>query len=224
MTPSLITARHIGLAGAAVGALAGIAELLAGTTPWTGNKNDPVMLGWVTLVLAGLLGLAALATTLATTPDRRIGVALTFVLTGLLGLTTAGIAWVPAALAGLTAGTLMARAAAEQGPLWDVVRRNWLRMLLVTLALVYLGLGVTYLTPAGLLGAAGAVAVVSALAIRSRSTPLALGLLVCGALPFAIATFWSLVTPLTCILLITTGVWALRQPGHSPTITGTEGH
>ena len=79
-------------------------------------------------------------------------------------------------------------------------------MLLVVLAMIYLSLGMTAMGPAGMLGIAGAIAALGALAVRSRSRSLAVTLLVGGAVLFAVVTYWSLVTPLTGILLIAIGL------------------
>ena len=47
---------RLGTWGAALGMLAGIVELSVGAhiRPWIGNKENPFVLGWVTLLLSGL--------------------------------------------------------------------------------------------------------------------------------------------------------------------------
>ena len=143
--------------------------LATGTTTWTGNKNDPVTLGIVTLILAAFLGLASIATTRATTTDRRLAIASAFLITAMLGLTTAGLVWVPAAVAALAAGGLAGRSAVRAGSVSAAIVRNWPPTLVVMLAAVYLSLGLTAMGPAGTLGIAGSVAVLGALAMRTRS-------------------------------------------------------
>jgi hypothetical protein len=215
MTRELILARDTGAVAGLLGGAAGILQLTAGTTPWTGNKNDPVTLGIVTLVLAAVLGLAAIATTQATTTDRMLAITSTFLIAAILGLTTAGLAWVPAAVAALGAAGLAGRSAIWAGSVKAAIVRNWPPTLLVVLAAVYLALGLTAMGTAAMLGIAGSVAVLGALAVRTRAPKVANWLLVGGAVPFAVLTYSSLTTPLTGILMIAIGLPILRTaPEH----------
>ena len=211
MTRELTLARRTGAVAGLLGGAAGILQLAAGTTPWTGNKSDPVTLGIVTLILAAVLGLASLATTPATTTDRRLAIASAFLIAALLGLTTAGPAWAPAAVAALAAGSMAGRSAARSGSVRGAIARNWPATLLGTLAAVYLSLGLTAMGTAGLLGIAGSVAVLSAIAVRTRARNLSDALLIAGAVPFAVMTHWNLVTPLSGILMIAIGLPLLRS-------------
>jgi hypothetical protein len=55
--------------------------------------------------------------------------------------------------------------------------------------------------------------------VRARSRSLAITLLVIGAVPFAVVTSWSLVTPLTAILMIASGLpILLASSGRSPVV------
>ncbi|MGV8909466.1 MAG: hypothetical protein ACOH1Y_10825 [Propionicimonas sp.] len=218
MTRELTLTRRTGVVASLLGGAAGILQLAAGTTPWTGNKNDPVTLGIVTLILAAFLGLASIATTSATTTDRHLAIASAYLTTALLGLTTAGPAWGPAAVAALVAGAMAGRSAATTGSARAAMIRNWPPTLLVALAAVYLSLGLTAMGMVGLLGIAGSVAVLGALAVRTRVRSLAVALLLAGAVPFAVMTYWSLVTPLTGILMIAIGLPMLRTPPTAPTL------
>jgi hypothetical protein len=215
MTRELTLARRAGAVAGLLGVAAGTLQLAAGTTPWTGNKNDPVTLGIVTLILAGGLVLASMTTTRATTTDRRLAIASAFLIAALLGLTTAGPAWVPAAVAALAAGGLAGQSAARTGSVRGAIARKWPATLLVTLAAVYLSLGLTAMGTAGLLGIAGSVAVLGALAVRTRARNLAVALLIAGAIPFAVMTHSSLVTPLAGILMLAIGLPLLRT---APTV------
>jgi hypothetical protein len=219
MSSSLGRAQVMGFTAAAFGVIAGAAQLFAGTTPWTGNKNDPVTLGWVTLLLAALLGMASAAVPRVTTSDRGLAVASTLLLAALLGLTTAGPAWVPAAVAGSGAAGFTVHAAGA-GAVRASIGRNWPRMLLVVLALIYLALGLTYFGPVGMLGVGGAIAVLAAVVLRTRSHAGAVVLLIVGAVPFAAATYWSLVTPITCLLMMTMGLYVLRGDPTQPATVG----
>jgi hypothetical protein len=122
-------------------------------------------------------------------------------------------------VAGLAAGGLAGRSAARAGSVGAAIGRNWLPMLLVVLAIVYLAVGMTAMGPAGMLGIAGGIAVLGALMVRARSRSLAITLLVIGAVPFAVVTSWSLVTPLTAILMIASGLpILLASSGRSPVV------
>ena len=210
MTRELIFARRTGAVAGLLGGAAGILQLTTGTTPLTGNKNDPTILAIATLILAAILGLASIATARAATTDRRLAIASTFVVTALLGLTTASLAWVPAAAAALAAGGLAARSAASAGSIWAAVARIWPPTLLVALAAIYLSLGLTSTGPERILGTAGSVAVLGALATRTRARKLAAVLLLSGAAMFPLVTYSSVVTPLTGILLIAIGLPILQ--------------
>jgi hypothetical protein len=71
--------------------------------------------------------------------------------------------------------------------------------------------------PAGLAGVAGAIAVLGAITLRSRSPGSAAALLIVGAVPFAVATSWSLVSPVTAFLLVAIGLpFVLGAPSRSP--------
>lgn len=56
--------------------------------------------------------------------------------------------------------------------------------------------------PIGILGIVGAASAIGALALRHRSRGLAAVVLVVGIMPFAVAAWWSVVIPLTAILLL----------------------
>jgi len=105
------------------------------------------------------------------------------------------------------------------GPAGDVaaaVRRDWLRVLVSVLGGYYLVLaGGTSGTRAAL-GALGGFAVFAAPWVARRSPRWALVLLVCGALPFAVATWWSVVTPVVAILAIGLGVPVLAASRSHP--------
>jgi 4-amino-4-deoxy-L-arabinose transferase-like glycosyltransferase len=74
--------------------------------------------------------------------------------------------------------------------------RRWLRGLAVILGGYYVLLGAAYLSkPSGVLGILGGLAVWAALYTSTRSQRLARALLVLAALPFAVLTWWSVVTP-----------------------------
>jgi hypothetical protein len=73
----------------------------------------------------------------------------------------------------------------------------------------------------GMLGVAGAVVVGLAVALRHRSRPAAVTVLVIGAVPFAVAVAWSVVVPITGLLILGVGVPFLWF-GSQRTASGTE--
>lgn len=50
------TIRRAGLGAALLGTSAGVAQILVGTAPWLGDKNEPTTLGFVTILLAVTVG------------------------------------------------------------------------------------------------------------------------------------------------------------------------
>ena len=91
-------------------------------------------------------------------------------------------------------------------------------MLIAVLAVIYLAFGVVA-GPIGILGIVGAAAAIAALAIKLRSRSLAAVVLVVGIIPFALAAWWSVVIPLTAILLLAIELPQLltsRHPAPAP--------
>lgn len=207
----------VGAIASLLGIAAGAAELVAGTVSWAGNKNDPVILGWVTVGLGLAVGAATVLAARSRGPAAHLAAAATLLVFGLLGLTTAGLAWLPAAVAALVALALVVRRGPGETTWGAVVRAQWTPALVVILAAVYLAFGIVDRGAVGLLGILGAVATVAALAVRRRSRPLAAGVLVVGAVPFAAATAWTLVTPLTAALLLLIGLPFLLDRTHPAT-------
>lgn len=209
MTSLLTRIKTFGLVAAAVGLGAGLIHVVVGTATWTGNKSDPTTLGLLTVGLALVMGVAASRAPHASTTGEALLLAVGLALPALVGMTASGLAWTPAALSGLAAAGLAVAAARRMGPLGRVVTTNWSRVLLGVLAATYVALGITVSGIPGLLGVAGAIVVL--LALRHRSRALAAGLLVLGALPFAVVTASSLVTPLTAMLIIVIGIMTTRR-------------
>ncbi|MDQ6730094.1 MAG: hypothetical protein M3022_07310 [Actinomycetota bacterium] len=102
--------------------------------------------------------------------------------------------------------------ASTRGELSHAVNQHhWLTGLTAALGAYYLFLGGDALRKAaGVLGILGALAIWTALLATHRSHRLKLLLLLVGALPFAAATWWSIVTPLVALLVLTVGPSAIR--------------
>jgi hypothetical protein len=195
-----------GVLAAVLGVGAGIAEILAGTARWAGNKNDPTTLGLVTVGLGVVIGAAALSATRVHRPGAPLGTAATLLVCALLGLTTAGLAWVPAAVAAMAACALVARRPRPAAAWHGNLRAQWVPALVVALSLIYLTFGIVARDRVGLLGIAGFGLAVAALALHGRSRFAAAVALVVAAVPFAVATAWTVVIPLTAALMLAIGL------------------
>jgi hypothetical protein len=90
------------------------------------------------------------------------------------------------------------------------LRRTWHTALIAISAALYAWVGLAAPGVDRVLGLTGAVLILTALALMARSRATAGALLVIGALPLAIHTWWSLITPLLALLVITLGWSAIR--------------
>ena len=219
-TPTRLAVQRVaavlGLVGGALGLLAGLVELTAGPSirTWVGNKEDTTRLGLATLLLATIALAAAIV--LARHPDalapRRLGLAVSLALPGLIGYTTVGRLWyLPGPLLVTAAVLVAADLRRDIGDVAAAVDREWTTILTVALACLYIFLGATALGLAGALGVLGGACVLALVAVRRTiPAPLAVGLLVLAALPFAALTWWSVATPLIALLLVGFGPFALR--------------
>ncbi|MEZ5406853.1 MAG: CPBP family intramembrane glutamic endopeptidase [Acidimicrobiales bacterium] len=203
---------RLGVAAGATGCAAGLAEVLVGSSAWTGNKADPVTLGWVTVAL----GVAIAGLALALMRSRSAGLLLaTGALApalGLTGLTTAGLAWLPAAVLAIATGAVVIRDLARTGTLAAELSRRWPEALITLLAIVYLALGVASGNARGVLGVAGGLAILGSLAVPLRRPLLAAGLLVAGAVPYGLVAYWTVVAPVTGSLVLLLGLPRASSP------------
>jgi uncharacterized membrane protein YfcA len=90
-------------------------------------------------------------------------------------------------------------------------RHAWRLGLVVVVALLYAWIGLSAGTPDSVAGVGGAVLIVAALVLERRSRPVTIALLLVGAVPLAVLTWWSLVTPLLAVLCLLLG-----RPGTTP--------
>ena len=206
MTTTLNRASTVGLAAAGLTAAAGVIELAVGSNSWTGDKNEPTTLGALTVILAGIIAASALVLirrrpTSASSLASAVGMALP----ALISVTTAGRFALPGAIVGVTGGALAFADARTRGSIRRTISDALPTALLAVLAVIYLAFGAVA-GPIGFLGILGAAAVIAALALEEHSTRLATAVLVIGVVPFAAATWWSVVIPLTAILLLAIGL------------------
>jgi hypothetical protein len=87
-------------------------------------------------------------------------------------------------------------------------QQTWRTGLVVVIAALFAWVGVSMHGPDQFLGLIAAPLIIAALVVASRSRPTATGLLLLGALPLAVTTWWSGVTPLLAVLCLLLG-WPL---------------
>lgn len=202
--------RNSGLAAGALLAVAGLTEIAVGTASWTGDKNQPTALGILTILLGAIVATAAMLALRAATVGPLVASAAAMVVPGLIAFTTAGLAAIPGALTALAAGAVTLDIARQRGRPLRTIAENWPLFLLTVLTMIYVAFG-AIAGPVGLLGIAGAVTTIIALTIAQRSPTAAALVLVAGAVPFALAVWWSVVVPVTGILLIATGLPEIKR-------------
>lgn len=202
----------LGIAGGSLGVFAGLVQASAGPLipPWTGDKDSPVALGALTVVLSGLAVLCAvrLGAVRPPTPGRHLAAAAGLAVPGALCFTTAGALWyLPGAL--LLVAAAGAVATAEH--IGERIAANWTRVLVSALGAVELLMAAGAAPVATIVvGAAGGLALT--VAPWAPETRLALGLLVLGTLPFAALTWWSVVSPLLAVAALAIGLATIRAP------------
>lgn len=91
------------------------------------------------------------------------------------------------------------------------LHRTWPGALVAVLGALYLWIGLAAHGWDRLFGIAGAALILAAAVTVRRSTVLTVGLLLAGALPLAVSTWWSIVTPGLAILTLLMGSLALRR-------------
>ena len=85
------------------------------------------------------------------------------------------------------------------------IERAWWPGLAALVAICYGIIGLEVGTAVGVAGILGAALIAASPCLRSRSRPLAGVLLCVGAVPFALLTWWSLITPLLAVLALVCG-------------------
>ena len=210
----LTVSGRLGTIGATFGIAAGIAQASIGSRilAWTGNKAHPFALGLLTIGLS--VSVLVAARTLRTAPPPRnetlTAITLWFAVVAFVCSTTVGKLWAISGVLVLAAAgvTLMACG-------WhhfrNAVANNWLRGLLFTLGAFELVMAVSAapsMTVAAGLVAGGVVIAAAFLTKRGRKTTVSL--LVMASLPFAILTWWTVVTPMLTTVAFVIGVAATQ--------------
>jgi uncharacterized membrane protein YozB (DUF420 family) len=202
--------------GASAGVLAGFAELALGAhiRAWVGNKQDTTRLGVATITLSAIALLAAVTWLRRkdASPGRRLLIVAGLIVPGVICFTTVGRAWyLPGGLLVVAAAMAASELREDAREVLDTISRSWLAALAFVLGAFYIFLGATALGVPGVLGVVGGITIIAVVATSSR-VPSRVGsfTLVAAALPFAVLTWWSIVTPLLAITTIAIGWRALR--------------
>jgi hypothetical protein len=204
--------------GASLGIAAGVVELVLGphVRSWVGDKQDTTRLGLATIALSAIALFAAVTWLRRrdASPGVRLLIAVALIIPGAICFTTAGRAWyAPGVLLVAAAGLAAADLRDDAGGVAAAIGRGWIGGLMFTLGAFYVFLGATALGRGGALGIIGGI-VIMALVKTAARIPLRVAqiVLVAGALPFAVLTWWSIVTPLLAVLVVAIGLLALRRP------------
>ncbi len=208
-------AGRLATAGAALGILVGLVDVAVGSSirGWVGNKLDTTTLGLGTVALASI----ALASAIAwqrpggAGGGRRPATVLALGVPAAICFTTIGRLWYLPGLLLLGAAALILARSTSAELSRAVAERAWLGGLTGLLGGYYVFLGFDALNAAGFLGILGGMLLWTALAIAGNTPRVAFGLIALGALPFAIATWWSVATPLIAVLMLVIGTAAVSR-------------
>jgi hypothetical protein len=210
----LTIAGRLGTTGARFGIAAGITQATIGRRipDWAGNKAHPVALGLLTIALSTSALVAARTLRAAPAPrsETLSAITLWLAVVALVCSTTVGRLWaIPGVLLLASAGVTLTACGLHH--FRSVVAKNWLRGLLGTLGaldlLMAVSAGPAVTVAAGLV--AGGVLIAAAI-LTAAAKRLTISLLVAASLPFAILTWWTIVTPLLTVVAFVIGVIAAR--------------
>lgn len=207
-------AGRLALAGASLGVLVGILELAIGPSirEWVGDKQDTTRLGLTTIALSTVALVAAAALRQRRGIDgRRVVVALALLLPALICFTTVGRFWYPPGALLLGAGGLVLSGTRPRESAAALDERHLRIGLLAVCGAYHVFLGATALGIAGALGVVGGVLIWAAARTARQSPRTAYTLLLGGALPFAAATWWSVVTPILAVVTVVVGRGVIRR-------------
>ncbi len=140
-----------------------------------------------------------------------MAIVLALLVPALVCFTTVGRLWyLPGALL-LAAGALVLAGTRRRDFVAAVDEQHWRVGLLVVCGAYYVFLGATALGLAGVLGILGGVSIWTAARIAPHSPRAAYAFLFSGALPFAAATWWSVITPVLAVLAVVIGVGVIHH-------------
>lgn len=176
---------------------------------WTGGKQDPTPLGLLTVALSVCAAAACLNQARPSEngihPGRRAAVVVGQLLPALICFTTVGrLWWAPGVLLLAAAGLTISSAPSAVA---RAVRSPWPAVLLGVLAAFVVLVASTAAPALMALAVAGGALVTASSWVRPRRPRWAAAMVLLGVLPFALLTWWSLVTPLLAVLMLVAG-WA----------------
>jgi hypothetical protein len=210
-------AAQIGLAGGALGVVAGSVELLLGESirSWVGDKSDTTRLGLTTIVLAVLAvsSAAAIGSRLGDDAPRRLLLATGMLLPGLIGFTTTGrLWWAPGTVLVVATVVAVRHLSDHRVAIAVAVARHLATILTAVLGVLCLALGMTAHGVAAVAGIVGGIMVIALVAMSARLRPAVLVADVALAItPFAAVTWWSIVTPLLAVVTVAVAGWSTTQ-------------
>jgi hypothetical protein len=218
-------AGRLALVGAGLGVIVGMVDVAVGSSirDWVGNKLETSTLGAGTILLSLIALTAAVAWQRpgGNRGGRRLATVLGLAIPAGICFTTIGRLWyVSGALILGAVGVILATSTRDELA-GAVSQQRWLRGLTVMLGGYYAFLGFDALKVAGALGIAGGLLIWAAVATTGSPRHARVALIVLGALPFAIVTWWSVVTPLTAALVLVIGAAAVRPDARAATIAPT---
>ena len=237
----LLVAARLAAIGGIVGIVAGVAQASIGSRipDWSGNKDQPVALGLLTVALSASVIVAAQTLRPADAPRGEVRMTTTLPATTLPATTlwlfvvavvcssTVGRLWtIPGVLLLAAAGVTFAACG------WDrfrsVVATNWLRGLLGVLGGCELLMAVSAASVVNVVaGLLAGVALIAAAMRGGSHTRAMVALLVVATLPFAVLTWWTIVTPLITVVGLVIGLAAVgrgRRSANDPRGALLEGH
>lgn len=211
------TAGRLGVAAGTLGVIAGVIQTTAGASipNWTGNKDNPVGLGLLTILLSLVaVGVAlTLRTPVMVSAGHRAAVAIGLLIPGTVCFSTVGRLWyLPGLLLLLAFGLTLTAGGARE--VLDVVGANWTRGLISVLGAIEILMAVSARPVTTIVvGVAGGIALMVAPWLSGRVRTAYVPLLLIGTLPFAAVTWWSLATPLLAAVTLIIGLTVAFRTG-----------
>lgn len=211
-------AAGLGLAGGLIGVAAGLTQAIVGDRipQWSGDKQDPVALGLLTVGLSLIAVLAAvLQSRTGLSAGRRAVCAVGMVGPGLLCLTTVGRLWyLPAALL-IAAGVLTIESWPDTAA---AAATGWWRVLLGALGCCQVLMSAAAAAAPMVLGALGGVSLLVAAGLDHQPRWRIWALVAAGTVPFAVLA-WTAIVPLfvtaEAFVLAAVRKPVVRQPDRS---------
>jgi hypothetical protein len=212
-------ATQLALAGAGLGVVAGVVQASFGSRipNWTGNKDSPVALGLLTVVLSALAGGCALRLVRLPRRDagRRLALSIGLLIPAGLCFSTVGrMWWLPGPL--LLCATAFTLAAESRQDYLAMIRTHWLAGLVSVLGAAEVLMAVSAPATTAVIGVIGGLALIAAPWLAPRSRTLSWILLAIGVVPFTALTYWAVVPAVLALLALAIAVPLMVRGQHRP--------